>query len=137
MWSRRSRWRGWIAAWVIAGLALTALGPLPWLMTGLGGDSHIVAHASHEHAHGAAGHVHQHRDASDVPGSPTHPPDHDCLACQVLAHLGRCCALPAPPSVLPASIASFPAIPTRVPVVVPAFRFALKPPARAPPPYPA
>jgi len=29
-------------------------------------------------------------DASDIPGSPTHPADHDCFPCQVLNHLARC-----------------------------------------------
>ena len=39
------------------------------------------AHDSSSRAHG---------DFSDLPGSPTHPLDHDCDPCQVLTHLSRC-----------------------------------------------
>jgi len=130
--SGRARWRLWIACYVIAALVLPALGPLPWMLTGVGGASHIVAAEPHEH--GSAAHVHHdHHDRSDVPGSPTHPSDHNCLACQVLAQLGRCCAWWSPPAVEAAVVPCLLAIlfaeaPLRL-----ASRFALTPPARAPP----
>ncbi len=127
----RRGWRSWVAGYVVATLMLPALGPLPWLLTGLGGDAHIVAYDVHEH--GAAHAHHDHRDRSDVPGSPTHAPDHNCLACQVLAQLTRCCALPAPLVAQSPIAASFfaeaqPEQPLRF-----AASFTLTPPARAPP----
>jgi hypothetical protein len=43
---------------------------------------------------------HQHGETSDIPGSPTHPADHDCFPCQMLKHLSRC----APPQLDPPAI---------------------------------
>jgi hypothetical protein len=137
MLNRRSRWRWWIAGYVIAALALPALGPLPWLLAAVDGGAPVIAAHEHEHAHGAASHVHHHHDASDVPGSPTHPADHNCFACQVLAHLGRWLAIVAPSPALPWPAASFPAPPPARAVALPFARFAFKPPARAPPLLPA
>jgi hypothetical protein len=130
---QRRRWRSWIAGYVIATLILPALGPLPWLLTGMGGDAHIVAVEAYPHEHDA-GHVHHdHHDRSDVPGSPTHSPDHHCLACQVLAQLTRCCGL-SPPLAAPRSTApSYLAALAPQPSLHPASSFALTPPARAPP----
>jgi hypothetical protein len=55
-------------------------------------DGHAEVHAAHEHrAHGPARDAYDmHGDFSDLPGSPTHPLDHDCDQCQVLTHLARC-----------------------------------------------
>jgi len=37
---------------------------------------------------------HHEDDAASIPGSPTHPIDHDCFQCQVLKHLSRCVLVP-------------------------------------------
>jgi len=64
------------------------LGILPWLAADLELSDHLVAfYADHDDEQSVAPH---HHDASDVPGSPTHPADHDCFQCQVLKHLSRC-----------------------------------------------
>jgi len=116
-------------------LILPALGPLPWLLTGLGGDAHIVAH---QHQDGSVHHAHHdHHDRSDVPGSPTHSPDHNCLACQVLGQLGRCCAWSTPPLLQPSPAPALLAtLSTEKPLPL-ASSFTLIPPARAPPAHPA
>ena len=33
--------------------------------------------------------LHHHGDASEIPGSPMHPADHDCFQCQVLKHMSH------------------------------------------------
>ena len=79
-------WRFWLAAYVLLAIAWPAAGPLPWV---------VLEHESVHHAGGthdadherSAPHAH---GADDVPGSPTHPLDHDCAQCQVLKHLARC-----------------------------------------------
>jgi len=131
---RRARWRAWIGRYVIAALVLPSLGPLPWLLAGVAVDAHAaVAHHALDHDHTGHGHG-DHGNPFDVPGSPTHPADHDCFACQVLAQLGRCCTLPAPAVLAPRDTAAICALLcSEAPVEIPSF-FALVPPARAPPP---
>jgi hypothetical protein len=84
-------------------LALTwsSVGILPSIALQVASSRIVVPHrhdggpsgrlATHEHhAHGS-GHVHHAKgDFSDIPGSPTHPLDHECVQCQVLTHLARC-----------------------------------------------
>ncbi|HEY3179018.1 MAG TPA: hypothetical protein VGL25_09075 [Casimicrobiaceae bacterium] len=86
---RRSRWRYWIAIYALLALVWPALGPLPWLID-FAPDGHrtdrTVAHEEQDE-HSA---LHSHVDASEFPGSPTHPDDHDCFECQVIQHLARC-----------------------------------------------
>ncbi len=68
-----------------------ALAPLPWALS-------TFAHAAHHHAghDGDSPDVYEDEDAghgstaSDIPGSPLHPEDHDCFDCQVLKYLARC-----------------------------------------------
>jgi hypothetical protein len=101
---RRGRWRHWLVGYLLAALAWPLAGPLPWLIeNAVWGEGALALgvlghHDGDEHA-GAS----HHHDASDVPGSPTHPDDHNCFECQVLHYLGRC-VLPdaTPPSVPPA-----------------------------------
>jgi hypothetical protein len=130
--SRRRRWRAWVARYLIASLALPALGPLPWLVASFELDAHAAA-PQHSHAHDDAHAGHHHHHDGDVPGSPTHPADHDCFACQVLAQLSRCCDLPS--SAL--SQAPHAPVATTLPRVEPPLRvalaFFLAPPARGPP----
>jgi len=120
---------------MILALVLPALGPVQWLLTGMGGDAPSAVYDAHDHDQADAGHAHHHpHDRSDVPGSPTHPADHNCLACQVLAQLGRCCALP--PTVAPAapSEPSFHVVRRAEQPLVRVADYALAPPARGPPP---
>jgi hypothetical protein len=86
---RRRCWRAAVAWYVALALIWPALGILPWLAAAdLGSSEHLLAsYADHDDEHSVAPH---HHDASDVPGSPTHPADHDCFQCQVLKHLSRC-----------------------------------------------
>jgi hypothetical protein len=117
--SRRGGWRPWVASYALAALVWPALGSLPWLDLDL--------------APLDAGHaLHEHRDASEIPGSPTHPADHDCFQCQVLKHLSRCVlALPAAPVV--AALSGTPVAPPFRAVAQHAPRVAALPPARGPP----
>jgi hypothetical protein len=128
---RRGRWRSWVASCALAALVWPALGPLPWLDLDLALDENAAtlqpalsdtSHAMHE----------QRTDASEIPGSPTHPVDHDCFQCQVLKHLARCVlALPATPA-LPA-LAGAPVAPSFRAAAPHAPRLAALPPARGPP----
>jgi len=134
-------WATWCA---LAALAWSSLGILPSIGLTIASsryamadrhDAHAEGGAVSHHPHGAgSGHESHggHSDFSDIPGSPTHPIDHDCFACQVLTHLSRCLVdapcvstLEVPPGrhIRPDS-----AVATRVPREV-----ARVPPARGPP----
>ncbi|HSS70159.1 MAG TPA: hypothetical protein VLQ46_05835 [Casimicrobiaceae bacterium] len=114
-------------------LAWPSLGPLPWI---------ALAASPHHHHHHDGAHdaddvdleqaIH-HFDASDIPGSPTHPSDHDCLQCQVLKHLSRCVLAPpvAAEVMLPAGCPVRPGVRAESQH---ARDVALLPPVRAPPP---
>jgi hypothetical protein len=123
------RWRNWIAACALVALAWPSLGPLPWVIGDF--DGHRHAAAGHHHA-GEALHHDDQFDGSSIPGSPTHPINHDCPECQVLKHLSRC-VLPAfavgvipPPFICDVS--------PRISVALPPTQVtAHLPPARAPP----
>ena len=94
---RRSRWRAWLAAYVFASIAWPAAAMLPLELIALDRTDATVAS---EHHHDGAGADHRH-DASDLPGSPTHPDDHNCFECQVLQHLTRCVLPPVGPAIVP------------------------------------
>jgi hypothetical protein len=76
-------WRACVAWCALVALAWPSLGPLPFLVHDFSG-----------HVHRAGGHAHAGDDApfdaSSIPGSPTHPVDHNCPECEVLKHLSRC-----------------------------------------------
>ena len=78
-------WRTWATVYLLLAVAWPAAGPLPWVACEVYEAGEHVGHASGPASHAAA----------DIPGSPTHPTDHDCAQCQVLKHLSRC-VLPAP-----------------------------------------
>jgi hypothetical protein len=87
----------------------------------------------HEHA-GSGAFVHDPPapDASDVPGSPTHPPDHACAQCEVLKHLARC--MPAPVTVLLPAAGECAFVAPVPPFAAPLARAPARlPPARGPP----
>lgn len=119
-------WRTCIAWYALLALAWPSLGPLPYLVHDFGIHDHAA------HAHAGAAHDDDHADASSIPGSPTHPIDHDCPECRVLKHLSRC-MLPVlaiaffPPVVVGFSTRRI--IVARPPALVPAHL----PPVRAPP----
>ena len=114
-------------AWItLCALAWPSLGALPWLAQPA--QAHAVARV---HAHGS--HPHQHVDPSQIPGSPTHPADHNCFECQVLQHLARCILAAPSAGVAAATIVCREAPP--VPVTLPPTRavVVVLPPVRAPP----
>jgi hypothetical protein len=126
----RRRWRAWVASYALAAMVWPALGPLPWLDLDFAPTEQAAAlppAASPENA------AHKHRtDAAQIPGSPTHPADHDCFQCQVLKHLARCVlALPAAPAV--PALSGCPVAPPSRAVAQTAPRSAALPPARGPP----
>jgi hypothetical protein len=77
-----------LLAYTALALAWTAFGPLPWVILEFAPANLFTAsvadHATHD---GDAPHRH---DGSAIPGSPTHPADHDCFQCEVIKHLSRC-----------------------------------------------
>jgi hypothetical protein len=83
----RSRWRTWLVACTLAAVAWPSTGPLPWLVLEFGEHVTAAATLDHDRDGHAADAAH---DAADVPGSPTHPLDHNCAQCEVLKHLARC-----------------------------------------------
>ena len=122
-------WCRALAACAFIALALPSLGPVSWLLS-----PHVTrAHAAQRHqADSEHANEHGYVDASAIPGSPTHPADHDCAECQVLKHLSRCIlAVPAIDFAVspPAALAAQP-IGVRLPEIQDP---ALLPPVRAPP----
>jgi len=118
---------------VVIALAWPSLGLLPWVGMDLAAPGQAVAHELGHSPAGSTSPTHDHeRDASEIPGSPTHPADHDCFQCQVLKHLSRC-ALP---------VADVPTVPLQMGCAVQPVakvesqltaRIASLPPARGPP----
>jgi len=123
--SHRTRFLRTCIAWcAFIALAWPSLGPLPGLV------AQGVALAAQ--AHDIVGSEHRHVDVSAIPGTPTHPVDHDCAECQVLKHLARC--IPSVPAI-DVSVASVASI-VAPPLVVEhraASTHTLLPPVRAPP----
>jgi len=79
----------WLACYALAALVWPSLGPLPWIAQSALEHGYEADEAAHHESSAVAG-WHHHDDGSDIPGSPTHPLDHDCFQCQVLKHLSRC-----------------------------------------------
>jgi len=144
--SRRRRIRSWSAWSALVALTFASLGVLPSIAIEIAAEHYAATAPSRHHGTGnvAAAHRHaadpsdaqeahhSHPDFSDIPGSPTHPIDHDCDQCQVLTHLSRCIFVAlTPPSLDPA-----PACPERphFAVVARAARdIGALPPVRGPP----
>jgi hypothetical protein len=91
----------------------------------------VAAHSHHAHDDGHEG-DHGHGDFSGVPGSPTHPLEHDCDQCQVLTHLSRC-IFDAPCASNLDAVPGPPVRPTVAVAAVAARDVADVPPARGPP----
>src|SRR5215470_715525 len=95
---RCTRWQSWVASYALAALAWPSLGPLPWIaMESLPHQHSVAQSAAGVDFDEASPADHHEEDASSVPGSPTHPINHDCFQCQVLKHLSRC-VLAEPPA---------------------------------------
>ena len=129
--SARAGWRTWVACYALLALTWPSLGPLPWIVALVAPSDTHEAEDGHEraepHAH------HHHGDASDIPGSPTHPADHDCTPCQMFKHLARCVLPPPvnPPTIaLPAACPVLPQVVAQAPATA---QVVSLPPARGPP----
>jgi hypothetical protein len=144
--SRRRRVRSWSAWYALVALTFASLGILPSIAIELAAEHHAARVPADHHGTGnvAAAHRHSavpsgigaahhaHGDFSDIPGSPTHPIDHDCDHCQVLTHLSRCIFVAQPPpSVDPAQ--GCPVRPNVAVVARAARDVAALPPVRGPP----
>jgi hypothetical protein len=124
----RGGWRSFVAYVALVALAWPSLGSLPWVATA---ESHH--HGVTQQGAAVDADANDRYYGFDVPGSPTHPADHDCVPCQVLKHLSRCVLSqpPAPDLALPTGCAVQPIArvePQR------ARHVAFLPPVRAPPP---
>jgi len=144
--SRRRRVRSWSAWCALVALTFASIGVLPSIAIALAAERHSATVRAHHHETGkvAAAHLHSpdpsgaqvghhsHSDFSDIPGSPTHPLDHDCEQCQVLTHLSRCIFV----ALTASSLAPAPGCPVRpnvVSVARAAHDIAALPPVRGPP----
>ncbi len=88
----RRFWRAWASCWLLLAFAWFAMAPLPLVALS------VAFHADHAAYDTEAVDVREHDDglarhgfeASDIPGSPLHPDDHDCFECKVLKYLAHC-----------------------------------------------
>lgn len=126
-WKVSRSWRIWLATYALAAIAWPSAGPLPWLVFEHGDENPAFGDAALERE------AHGHHDDSDIPGSPTHPLDHDCAQCKVLKHLARC-VLPAPVAPAVASLSGTPGLACAARAAHYASVAAERPPIRAPPP---
>jgi hypothetical protein len=125
-----ARWRSCVAWCTAVVLILPSAALIPAASAGF--ESDVAHHAEHlvaqrDHAASAGG-----NRLSDIPGSPTHPVNHDCAPCQVIKYLAT--------SFLPlAGLAPLPSGPTdaapsdRLHQPQEGARVAVLPPIRAPP----
>ena len=83
---RGERWRAWVALCAAVALILPSVALLPAASLGLESEAahthHGAKHVDHDGAAGDSG-----LRLADVPGSPTHPVNHDCAPCQVIKYL--------------------------------------------------
>ncbi|HET8875879.1 MAG TPA: hypothetical protein VFO53_06070 [Casimicrobiaceae bacterium] len=118
-------WHACIAWCALVAVAWPSLGPLPFLV------HDFVPHVHRDGGHANAGDG-DHFDASSIPGSPTHPVDHDCPECEVLKHLSRCVLPMLAVAIVAPVVVSV--VTQRVAVARPPAQIvAHLPPARAPP----
>ena len=132
---RGARFRSWVVSCALLAVVWPSLGSLPWFALHAAAHQHTFAADDTDHDAGPTSpEGHRHTEASDVPGSPTHPADHDCFQCQVLKHLSRCVLF----------VPGVPEVPLQAGCPVqPLSRLesrsagyeALLPPVRAPPPH--
>jgi hypothetical protein len=112
-------------------LVWPAIGPLPWLID-FGPDEHRADRSVSNDNAGEHARSHAHHDASEIPGSPTHPDDHDCFQCQVIKHLARCVPSACAPPIVALAAGGSP----KPPILAESIYAALavpRPPIRGPP----
>jgi hypothetical protein len=125
---RVSRWRSWVA-WVAAvALILPSVALLPAASEVAHG--HHGAHHAGAEGDGVAGAAGAHLVA--IPGSPTHPVNHDCTPCQVLKYLATSVLPQADLALVLLERIDAPPSGGRHPPQL-AVRLAVAPPIRAPP----
>jgi len=136
VWARRfvartGRLRSCVAWGAAVALILPSIALLPAASTGFEDGAAHAHHAGHRHAE------HEHTAEggsrlSDIPGSPTHPVNHDCAPCQVIKYLTASYLPQAEPAQLPSGPAGAPPSERPHPPQNGA-RVAVSPPIRAPP----
>lgn len=85
--ARAERWRSWVASCAAAALILPSVALLP-AASDFGSEAAHV-HPGAEHPGGDSDHAALDSRArlADIPGSSTHPVNHDCTTCQVIKYL--------------------------------------------------
>ena len=83
---RVGRWQAWVALCAAVALILPSVALLPAASLGLESEAGHAHHGAKYVAHDGAAEDSGLRLA-DVPGSPTHPIDHDCAPCQIIKYL--------------------------------------------------
>ena len=128
--ARAARWRSCVAWCCAVALILPSVALIPAPSAGF--DSDIAPHAEHLSAERDRAASEGGDRLSAIPGSPTHPVNHDCAPCQVIKYLAT--------SFLPqAGLAPLPSGPTdaapcdRLHQPQEGARVAVSPPIRAPP----
>lgn len=128
--ARAARWRSCVAWCTAVALILPSVALLPAASTEF--ESDVAHHAEHLSAERDCAAAVGGDRLSDIPGSPTHPVNHDCAPCQVIKYLAT--------SFLPqAGLAPLPSGPIdaapsdRLHQPQDGARVAVSPPIRAPP----
>lgn len=97
--ARAGRWRSCVAWGAAVALVLPSIALLPAASTEFEDGATHSHHAGHVHA------AHEHTAGEsrllDIPGSPTHPINHDCAPCQVIKYLTTSYLPQAEPAQLP------------------------------------
>ncbi len=128
--TRVSRWRFWVACGAAVALILPSVALLPAASSGFEFEpAHDDEHFGTDRD-GAAGTAEAH--LADIPGSPTHPANHDCTPCQVIKYLATSVLPQADLALAPLERNDAPPPGGRHPLPV-TVRVAIAPPIRAPP----
>jgi hypothetical protein len=131
--ARAGRWRSWVALCAAAALILPSVALLPAASLEFESEAAHVHHRASADRDDAAG---DSRDRlSDIPGSPTHPINHNCTPCQVIKYLATSFLLQADSALLPSELNNAPP-PDGWHQPQDIVRVAVSPPIRAPPHLP-
>jgi hypothetical protein len=133
---RAGQWRSWVALCAAVALILPSVALLP--------AASLEFESEAAHVHYGAEHPSADRDAvagdsrdrlADIPGSPTHPTNHNCTPCQVIKYLATSFLLQADIALLPLELNDAPP-PDGWQQPQDIARVAVSPPIRAPPHLP-
>ncbi|HEV2977771.1 MAG TPA: hypothetical protein VG425_09305 [Casimicrobiaceae bacterium] len=128
--ARTARWRSCVAWCTAVALILPSVALIPAPSAGF--ESDVARHAEHLTAERDRAASEGGDRLSDVPGSPTHPVNHDCAPCQVIKYLATSFLPQAGLAPLPSGpIDAAPSDPLHQPRE--GARVAVSPPIRAPP----